>query len=454
LAEAGEGDADAPSGVRMIEVPRPMSSQAPHILAPASGLANSPEAIRHTSVTCLIGTSRGEGFEIEEEICKAAGYRDANAYWHVATSEPMKALSFAHLLAVHLIDPTERLNEFDRRSLVRRRIESSLRFALKTGESWFIKDPLASDGGGTGDLKALMLHPRTAAKWLLSLPKRRDLVPPGLKAFLERSERPDEREVPPQPLTKSNRDLEVLPPSTLRLFYGLMPPLTKFEIAMREYGRERRLAERILAERDLADPAAPTPAPTLPPPASDGAVDLTKLTPQPAHPDKGDIQEEARIWRTNRIARFTEDQRRKREWINFAEIAEWCGELCGAVIPNEPARTSAREKLQRDLLEGDFEENGRSRVLYLHPRTVKAKMTRQRMQHVLEVHEPENVRSTYVEHCWLPRILFQRWLAKHHLPASAPRFQPLKVFACQPPLLETRAPLSKRSLRILKIIMI
>ena len=41
-----------------------------------------------------------------------------------------------------------------------------------------------------------MLHPRAAAKWLLSRPKRRDLVPPGLKAFLERTERHEEREVP------------------------------------------------------------------------------------------------------------------------------------------------------------------------------------------------------------------------------------------------------------------
>jgi hypothetical protein len=221
----------------------------------------------------------------------AAGYRDADEYWLVATSEPMKALSFAHLLAVHLIDPTERLNEFDRRSLVRIRIDSSLRFALKTGESWFIKDPLPSDDGGTRDLEALMLHPRAAAKWLLSRPKRKDLVPPGLKAFLERSERPEEREVPPQPFTKSNRDLGALPSSTLRWRYNLMPKPTKFEIYMREYERERRLAERILTEHDPAEPAAPTPEPTLPLSPSDGAVDLTKLAPQPAQPSShGDPQ--------------------------------------------------------------------------------------------------------------------------------------------------------------------
>jgi hypothetical protein len=140
-----------------------------------------------------------------------------------------------------------------------------------------------------------------------------------------------------------------------------------------------------------------------------------------AQSDKGDIQERARIWRTNRIVRFAEDQRRKREWINFAEIADWCSEVDGSVVPNESARASAYEKLQRDLLEGDFEENGRSRVLYLHPWTVKAKVTRQWMENMIETHPPATIRSKYLDHCWLPRNLFQRWLAKHHLPASAPR---------------------------------
>jgi hypothetical protein len=102
--------------------------------------------------------------------------------------------------------------------------------------------------------------------------------------------------------------------------------------------------------------------------------------------------------------RFAEDQRRKREWINFAEIADWCSEVDGSVVPNESARASAYEKLQRDLLEGDFEENGRSRVLYLHPWTVKAKVTRQWMENMIETHPPATIRSKYLDHCWLPRI--------------------------------------------------
>ena len=229
-------------------------------------------------------------------------------------------------------------------------------------------------------------------------------------------------EVTARRFAESIRDLEALPSSTLRWLYGLMPRPTAFD----DYGRERELAERILAERDQAEPAAPTPAPILPPSASDGAVDLPKPAPQPAQPEKGDIRKQVKIWRTNRIARFTENQRRKREWINFAEIADWCSEVDGSVVPNESARVSAYVKLQRDLLEGDFEENGRSRVLYLHPWTVKAKMTRQSMELMIETYPPATIRSQYFDHCWLPRNVFQRWLAKHHLPASAPQFQPQK----------------------------
>jgi hypothetical protein len=205
-------------------------------------------------------------------------------------------------------------------------------------------------------------------------------------------------------------------------------------------GRERELAARILAERDRSAPAAPNPAPILPQSAPETPVDLTNAAPQPTQAGKGDIREQRKIWRTNRIASFTANQRRKREWINFAEIADWCSEVDGSVVPNESARASAYEKLQRDLLEGDFEENGRSRVLYLHPWTVKAKMTRQWMENMIETHPRATIRSKYLDHCWLPRNLFQRWLAKHHLPASTRsalrqrrRFRPIRHLGIDEP---------------------
>jgi hypothetical protein len=131
-----------------------------------------------------------------------------------------------------------------------------------------------------------------------------------------------------------------------------------------------------------------------------------------------------RQWRTARIERFTEIQRSTREWINFAEIAKWCADESGGVVPNEEFRAAAYQKFQHDLLEGDFEEDGRSKVLYLHPYTSKARMTRGWLTHLTEVYDRTTINSEYLAHCWIPREFFGRWLAKHRMQASPPRFEP------------------------------
>ncbi len=121
----------------------------------------------------------------------------------------------------------------------------------------------------------------------------------------------------------------------------------------------------------------------------------------------------ARQWRAARIDRFTETQKHRREWINFKEVAEYCSEESGIY-----------QKLQRDLLEGDFEENGRSRVLYLHPSTVKAKMTRDWLSGLMEIYDQTTINSQYLAHCWIPREFFDRWLAKHRMQPRPERFEP------------------------------
>jgi hypothetical protein len=133
--------------------------------------------------------------------------------------------------------------------------------------------------------------------------------------------------------------------------------------------------------------------------------------------------QKARKWREQRIDRFKQAQRRRREWINIAEIAEWCSESEGSIVSNLDARSSAYEKLLHDLLNGDFEESGKSRVLFLHSWTKMAKMTPARMQAVVETESPKTVRSDYLDHCWIPRTLFQRWLATHNMPVAPPRFE-------------------------------
>ena len=137
--------------------------------------------------------------------------------------------------------------------------------------------------------------------------------------------------------------------------------------------------------------------------------------------------EKTRERREDRIRRFTESQRHRRDWINFAEIAEWCSELSGSVVSDEDARASAYDKLHADLMAGDFEERGKTRVLFLHPWTPMAKMTRDRARDFIELASPETLRSEYWDHCWIPRSLFHRWLAKHNLPTSPSRFEPTQV---------------------------
>lgn len=372
------------------------------------------------------------------EILEAAyGDPEGRQYWELWLFEPLHVYQFADLLAVYhaATEGAPEASVLGKSAPVidgyLRQIFERLRAAAEAGVTWFVGDrsSLFTERWPSLALRnsALTVRPREAIVWMCRNPNARHLVP-ATPAQMVRSFR-DNSVAPGQPSTegaqvapKSIGDLNALPSSTLRWLYSLMPEPTKFEI----YGRERELAARILAERDRSAPAAPNPAPILPQSAPETPVDLCNAAPQPTQAGKGDNREQAKIWRTNRIARFTADQRRKREWINFAEIADWCSEVDGSVVPNESARVSAYAKLQRDLLESDFEENGRSRVRYLHPWTVKAKITRQEMENMIETHSPAAIRSQYFDHCWLPRNVFQRWLAKHHLPASAPQFQPQK----------------------------
>jgi hypothetical protein len=136
------------------------------------------------------------------------------------------------------------------------------------------------------------------------------------------------------------------------------------------------------------------------------------------------LQRASEPWREDRIGRFKATQRQVREWISFSEIAEWCSELDAVgMLPNEAARDVAYETLHRDLLEGDFEENGRSKILYLNSAISSARMTR----NWIEGMPAEVIRTAYLDHCWIPRSFFNRWLSKHHLPNDPPRFRILRT---------------------------
>ena len=136
----------------------------------------------------------------------------------------------------------------------------------------------------------------------------------------------------------------------------------------------------------------------------------------------------ARQWDFANIRRFEEAQRRKREWINFVEIAEWYSELRLPTTPKKAAaaREQAYSMLERDLLAGFFEKGGRSQVLFLHPGLSVShwKMERQWLRDAIDNNYDSEHGRSYLRHCWLPRTFFKRWCAWHHLPTSPPRFEP------------------------------
>jgi hypothetical protein len=128
--------------------------------------------------------------------------------------------------------------------------------------------------------------------------------------------------------------------------------------------------------------------------------------------------------RDNQIHVFTETNRNTRDWINFAEIAEWCSEEDG-ILPNEAKRAAAYDSLARDLLAGEFVEDGRSRVLYLHPRSAKIRMTARWLKDAIDHNlDGANGRLGFLPRCWISLRMFERWIAKHRLPESPPRFRP------------------------------
>jgi hypothetical protein len=123
-----------------------------------------------------------------------------------------------------------------------------------------------------------------------------------------------------------------------------------------------------------------------------------------------------REFRKKRIRRFAERQRRTREWINFAEIADWCARENGSIKPDEERRSIAYAMLGASLRAGEFERSGRTRVLFLSPSTSMAKITRETFETIVAANDDEILVSAYLAHCWVPRDICREWFGRQRLP--------------------------------------
>ena len=95
-----------------------------------------------------------------------------------------------------------------------------------------------------------------------------------------------------------------------------------------------------------------------------------------------------------------------------------------SILPNEDKRAAAFDLLADDLLAGEFEENGRSLILFLHLATKKMRWTPTDLKVAFDSLDRNHVRSEYLAHCWIPQRLFKHWLERHNLEFPR-RFEPL-----------------------------
>jgi len=168
-------------------------------------------------------------------------------------------------------------------------------------------------------------------------------------------------------------------------------------------------------------------------------------------PGVGDLQRSRQTWYRwkNWLERFARNQRDERDWINFAEIDEWYRDLAGPHGSREIAHSDVYRMLQQDMLDGDFEQNGRSAVRLLHPRMMR-RMQPEYFRSILETHGKTKIQSEILPHCWFPRSSFEQWCAKHHLPRLPPRFQTKQQNAPPSEVYKTGSPGRPSSMDLIK----
>ena len=138
--------------------------------------------------------------------------------------------------------------------------------------------------------------------------------------------------------------------------------------------------------------------------------------------------------RRKSIARFAERQRIKKRWIALIDLIAWCAQSTTAASNDEEARARdvAYRRLAESILRGEFEQSGRSKVLYLDTLVTsdgassRCRLTRNQFKITFDVAAMPPAPSlplTVLNCCWLPSDIARRWLESHGY-RWAPHFEP------------------------------
>jgi len=110
----------------------------------------------------------------------------------------------------------------------------------------------------------------------------------------------------------------------------------------------------------------------------------------------------ARQRRAARVEQYA--QKTKRKWVCLAELLDKGGD-------------KQFWPLRKSLLKGEFNSNGRCRVLWLHPWSPPRRMTPEFMERILETFKatPFTVRDQFVSRCWIPGPMAASWAKAHNV---------------------------------------
>ena len=106
-----------------------------------------------------------------------AGYEKPSQFWEAAMAEPMEASKFIDFISGFYLSPSMRGVDFARsalNSLVKRACDAALRFILK--------DKYIERNGKPA--REVIIDPSGATRWILSLPRRCELIPAELTQYL------------------------------------------------------------------------------------------------------------------------------------------------------------------------------------------------------------------------------------------------------------------------------
>src|SRR6266851_2975022 len=132
-------------------------------------------------------------------------------------------------------------------------------------------------------------------------------------------------------------------------------------------------------------------------------------------------------WRRKWIDRFFKRQQQARRWISFIEIADMCARAASpvSIAAEEAARALAYRRLVESIWRGEFERNGRSRVLLLLPDPVVSvphhRLANDYLRMMIDAYGVTDFTSAsrlvkeLLWFCWLPRESCRRWFKRHGL---------------------------------------